>query len=166
MAREEWACVNRGWLIAIGALFIILRIMAIVEPFLAGVAIAFLQADCPRMSPSSTPPLSPLFFGSRNTEARMCDPAGRNTSSIRTGAHDTNAQTILCGTCPSKKSGEMLRSSHYIYAATLMVMTRDGGKKVNEVLANYGVFRITYVGQSRLLERPFVVIFQPWNELL
>ena len=29
---------------------------------------------------------------------------------------------------------------------------RDDGEKVHEVLANYGVFRITYVGQSRLLE--------------
>ena len=65
MACKGWACVNRGWLIAIGALFIILGIMAILEPFLAGLAIAFLEADCPPMSPLSTPPLSPPFFGSR-----------------------------------------------------------------------------------------------------
>jgi hypothetical protein len=36
---------------------------------------------------------------------------------------------------------------------------RDDGEKVNEVLANYGLFRITYVGQSGLLKRPFVVKF-------
>ena len=36
---------------------------------------------------------------------------------------------------------------------------RGDGEKVNEVLANYGVFRITYVGQSRLLKRPFVENF-------
>jgi hypothetical protein len=43
---------------------------------------------------------------------------------------------------------------------------RDDGEKVNEVLANYGLFRITYVGQSRLPERPFVAIFQPKDALL
>ena len=42
---------------------------------------------------------------------------------------------------------------------------RDDGEKVNEALANYGLFRITYVGQSRLLKRPFVVNFRRKNEL-
>jgi hypothetical protein len=59
-----------------------------------------------------------------------------------------------------------MRQSGAVWAMTLISGARGDGEKVNEVLANYGLFRITYVGQSGLLERPFVVNFHAKDELL
>ena len=78
----------------------------------------------------------------------------------------TEMHRQFCAAPVRRKSRESCAVRIFVHAATLIVMTRDDGEKVNEVLANYGVFRITYVGQSRLLKRPFVVKFSTKERLL